>query len=228
MFKFDPRTKIFLLFIVVLSLLFTRTISEEAIIVVSVAVFAVVAGKPVVAITGGAFYFLTLLITTRGVYYLPEGVISISVTSFFIMNQKMTATAMIGLVLLLTTKTDELVSAMNKLRISTKITVPFTVMLRYLPAIYREWSTIREAFLLRSIDNKKKSWIEKIRIYLDFLYVPLLISASDLADDLAISAIIRGIENPAPKTSITKLAFQWFDIFFIAGFLLIFSYLIIS
>ena len=46
--------------------------------------------------------------------------------------------------------------------------------------------------------------------------VPLMISASETAEELSAAAVTRGIENPAPKTSIIRLHMGPFDWIYVA------------
>ena len=60
----------------------------------------------------------------------------------------------------------------------------------------------RDAMRLRNVRG-----IEK----LEALVVPLMISASETAEELSAAAVTRGIENPAPKTSVIRLHMGFLD-----------------
>lgn len=51
------------------------------------------------------------------------------------------------------------------------------------------------------------SGLEKVEATL----VPLMISATNTAEELSAAAVTRGIENPAKKTSLIQLKMQLFD-----------------
>lgn len=48
---------------------------------------------------------------------------------------------------------------------------------------------------------------KKIECY----YVPLLVSASQIAEELSAAAVTRGIENPAPRTILHRTKFGLLD-----------------
>ncbi len=43
------------------------------------------------------------------------------------------------------------------------------------------------------------------------LYVPLMMGASNVADELSMASVARGIENPAPRTCFTHIEFRVAD-----------------
>ena len=75
-------------------------------------------------------------------------------------------------------------------------TVRFLV--RYFPALKEETSYIRDAMKLRNIHGVQK---------IECLLVPIMISATTTAEELSAAAVTRGIENPAPKTSMIEMKF---------------------
>lgn len=85
---------------------------------------------------------------------------------------------------------------LRKLRVPQKLIIPISVTLRYFPAIKEETGYIRDAMRLRDVRG-----LEKI----EALVVPLMVSATETAEELSAAAVTRGIENPAQKTSVIKL-----------------------
>ena len=94
-----------------------------------------------------------------------------------------------------------------------------SVTLRYFPAIREEVGYIRDAMKLRNIRGLAR---------LEGTVVPLMVSATETADELSAAAVTRGIENPARKTSAISLRFSLLDLFgMLAGLaLLILSFVI--
>ena len=73
-----------------------------------------------------------------------------------------------------------------------------SVTIRYFPAIKEEAGYIRDAMKLRDIHGLQK---------IECLLVPIMISATATAEELSAAAVTRGIENPAPKTSMLEMKF---------------------
>ena len=92
---------------------------------------------------------------------------------------------------------------LRKLHIPQKLIIPISVTIRYFPAIKEETGHIRDAMRLRNIQGMLKA---------EALIIPLMMSATETAEELSAAAVTRGIENPAKKTSVIELhigALNW-------------------
>ena len=89
-----------------------------------------------------------------------------------------------------------LVAGMRKIHFPQRLIVAVSVTLRYFPAIREETGYIRDAMRLRGIRGLAK---------LEGILVPLLVSATGTPEELSAAAVTRGIEDPAPKTSLVEL-----------------------
>ena len=100
----------------------------------------------------------------------------------------------------------------EKMPFPQKLIITLSVTIRYFPAIFEEIKHIHNAMKLRTIP-----FSEKIECFV----VPFMMAASTTVEELSAAAVTRGIENPAPKTSITQLKFHLVDyliLFIEAGF----------
>lgn len=118
---------------------------------------------------------------------------------------------MMGTFIVKTTPMRYLILAMRKWRLPQKLVIPLSVTIRYFPAIREEVGHIRDAMKLRRVTGAAK-----VEAYV----VPLMFSAASTADELSAAAVTRGIENPAPKTSVIQLRFRARDYVCIIGGLL--------
>lgn len=101
---------------------------------------------------------------------------------------------------------------LRKLRVPQKLIIPISVTLRYFPAIKEETGYIRDAMRLRNVRGLGK---------IEALVVPLMVSATETAEELSAAAVTRGIENPAQKTSVIKLhmgVLDWVTLAVASGF----------
>ena len=88
--------------------------------------------------------------------------------------------------------------ALRKWHIPQGFIIPLSVTVRYFPALKEETGYIRDAMKLRNIHGVQK---------IECLLVPTIISATTTAEELSAAAVTRGIENPAPKTSMIEMKF---------------------
>lgn len=137
-------------------------------------------------------------------YILPVSpkIIATSFSIFANYSRRMFSCMMIGLLLIKKVPLKKFIVAMRKLHVPQKLITAVSVTLRYIPAIREESRHIRDAMRLQNIRGVQK---------VEALVVPLMVSAAGTAEELSAAAVTRGVENPAPKTSITELSFGMLD-----------------
>ena len=146
-------------------------------------------------------------------------VIATSFTIFATYTRRMFPCLMTGALMLKCTPLRVLILGLRWIHLPQKLIVAISVTLRYFPAIREEVGYIRDAMKLRNIRGLAR---------LEGTVVPLMVSATETADELSAAAVTRGIENPARKTSAISLRFSLLDLFgMLAGLaLLILSFVI--
>ena len=117
-----------------------------------------------------------------------------------------------------TTKVGEFLSAMARLHVPKKLTIPIAVMLRYLPTIREDWHYIKDAMRLRDVSPTFFGFLKTPAMTVNCIYVPLLTAASKAADELSIASVTRGIENPKPRTCLVKIQMRAADLLTMALF----------
>lgn len=118
-----------------------------------------------------------------------------------------------------TTSVRALLEAFRKMRIPLVVSIAVAVSARYFPTLKDEVSAIWNAMRLRNIKGIEQK--------IESMYVPLLMSAVKTGEELAQSAIVRGIENPVPKTSLIEIKMTKKDILAIVYFILLAVYAIL-
>lgn len=160
------------------------------------------------------FYSLTLYVLS-----LETGVVYTMFVAWMGLFYKVYPCAMLAGIILSTTSVNEFLTAMNKAHVSKGIYIPLAVMLRYLPTIREDWHFIKDGMRLRDISLSFQSFIRCPGMTIECLYVPLLMTASKAADELAIASVTRGIENPHSRTCLIQIKFRIQDILLIICFL---------
>lgn len=217
--RFDPRTKIICLIMVVLSTLFIRSLEWELIIILFICLFGFLCGKRKVSAIWGAM-FLLLYILWRMLYQNPESISNVAVTAWLGLVFKMFPCCVMAGIVTKSTHVNEFLTAMHKIKISKSIVIPIAVLLRYMPTVKEDWRYIKEAMILRGVRLTPISFFKNPVTVVECLYVPLLITASKTADELSIASVTRGIENPGTRTSITDIRFRFYDYMAIGFFTL--------
>jgi energy-coupling factor transport system permease protein len=158
-----------------------------------------------------ALYALMIVIQILGDKYLP-GVLKSIIVSFAMFIRKIFPCIMLGGILISTTRVGEFMAALNRIHLPRNILIPLTVMLRYLPMISEEWRAIKDAMRIRGVSPSFWGFLQQPADTIECIYVPLMMSASKIADELSAASVTRGIENPAPRTCLMQLSFRLKDL----------------
>ena len=213
----DPRTKLFLILLCVLSAMFAPNLYFQFALVAVIGLLAALCGKWQYALRGILAYALICAFTVwcMGVI---TGTWRTMFVAFLGLIHKVYACGMLAGLVISTTKVGEFLSAMTRLHIPKKLTIPIAVMLRYLPTIREDWHYIKDAMRLRDVSPTLWDFLKAPALTVNCIYVPLLTVASKAADELSIASVTRGIENPKPRTCLINIRMQWADLLALAVF----------
>ena len=146
----DPRTKLFLILLCVLSAVFAPNLYFQFALVTLISLLAAFSGKWQYALRGILAYALICAFTVWCMGVLA-GTWRTMFIAFLGLVHKVYACGMLAGLVISTTKVGEFLSAMAHLHIPKKLTIPIAVMLRYLPTIREDWHFIKDAMRLRDV-----------------------------------------------------------------------------
>ena len=217
----DPRTKLFLILLCVLSAALAPNLYFQFAMVTIIGLLAVFSGKWRYALRGMIAYALicTFTVWCMGVL---TGTWRTMFVAFLGLVHKVYACGMLAGLVIATTKVGEFLSAMARLHIPQKLTIPIAVMLRYLPTIREDLHFIKDAMRLRDVSPTLWGFLRAPAMTVNCIYVPLLTAASKAADELSIASVTRGIENPKPRTCLVNIQMcqtDWLTMALFAAFL---------
>ena len=207
----DPRTKLFLILLCVLCAMCAPHLYYMFGLVVGVGILSAWSGEWRYALCGVVLYALLCAITAWCMATLT-GTWRTMFVAFLGLVHKVYACGMLAGIVISTTKVGEFLSAMARLRIPRKLTIPIAVMLRYLPTIREDWHFIKDAMRLRDVSPTFLGFLRSPEMTVNCIYIPLLTAASKAADELSIASITRGIENPKPRTCLVQIHIGLMDI----------------
>lgn len=136
-----------------------------------------------------------------------SGMISILIGATAGIIYRMMPSLITGYFVVSTTKVSEFNAAMERMHISSKITIPMSVMFRFFPTIKEESATIKDAMHMRGI-NSLRNPMEM----LEYRMVPLLMSVVKIGEELSISALTRGLSGDTKRTNICEIGFHLSDL----------------
>ena len=196
---FDVRTKTVLLLVTGICTFIVNTLSFEAAMVLLISALQLVSNRETLNIRFLLLYFVLAAIQLVLFPILPDTatmILSVPIVNF----RKMFPSIMAVLFLIKTTRVNEAIATMTKMRMPKAVTVTFAVALRYIPVLGEEWRHIHDAMKIRQLDFRNLGLFRGIAKRAECCLVPILISTTKTAEDLSAAAITRGIENPSPGT----------------------------
>ncbi len=220
--RLDPRTKLALIPLCVLCAMFAPSLYAQLALTALIGLLAALCGRLRYALRGILAYGLICAFTVwcMGVM---TGTWRAMFVAFLGLVHKVYACGMLAGLVIGTTKVGEFLSAMARLRVPKRLTIPLAVMLRYLPTIREDWRLIKDAMRLRDVSPTLWGFLKAPAMTVNCIYVPLLTAASKAADELSVAAVTRGIENPKPRTCLVKIRMQAADWLTMAAFAAFFA-----
>ncbi len=199
---FDPRTGMALIFLSVIIVFFHPKIYTEWLLTGGIlfCMWRFEMKKAMLSIL--VSYLLFSLIQ---LFLLPNVNITLaSVLSVFIYFKMILPCGAMAALFVGTTQVRSLLEAFRRMRVPLPVSIAVAVAARYFPVLREDVVATWNAMRLRNISGLEQT--------IEGIYVPLLMNAVKTGEELAQSAITRGIENPAPKTSFIEIQFRLKDL----------------
>lgn len=198
----DPRTKMFLLIATSLLVFLNNNYTVQSLVLTFLCVLSFLLGAYKTAIKSISLYLIFSAIKYLIFPLLPK-VIALNFNIVVVTFIKLLPCFLAAKILVKTSSIRTLMYSLEKMHIPKSLVIPLTISVRYFPALKEEWNNISNVMKIRRIKGFRK---------IEFMYVPLMISASNTADELSQAITARGIENPCKKTCAVKLQFSLLDI----------------
>ncbi len=190
----------------------TATINEysQLFVVLFIALFFALNDRAKTALKIIVFYGVVLFIL-RYASRLDIAFVKNYVLTFIIMMKIFFLPFAAGKLLIATSDVSSLIVAFEKMRFPEVLVIPIAVMFRYFPAFKDDKKNIKMAMKMRGI-----TFWNPIK-YVEYVSVPLLISAINIADDISKSAETKCIADPCAKTRYREVKFGLADIIYMVG-----------
>lgn len=202
--RLDPRTKLFTLLLANLLLFFHINMRAEAFLVLLLLLPFFPAGRGKKGIRFGIIY---MILAAAEIFLVPgaDG-IWLNVLSLLSVGIRMLLPCIIaGAYAFTTTTVGEMVCALRRMRIPEEIIIPCVVVIRFFPTVREDYRQIRNAMALRGIAAGKGAALYHPSQTLEYILIPLLMNASNVAQDISAAALTKGIGIKGQHTSMTEI-----------------------
>ena len=205
----DPRTKIVLCLVVSFIMLESTTSLVVNALQIALAalplIFLLMLGKHKMAVYYLCAYVFASLVPQLLVPLLPD-IINLLFTGMIALMTQILPGMMMGYFLIVSTSVSEFVTAMDRLHVPKSISVPMSVLFRFFPTIVEEYGHVRDAMRMREVGNLRQPMA-----MLEYRMVPFMTSIVSIGNDLAASALTRGLSAPVRRTNVCPIGFTWRD-----------------
>ncbi|ENJ9652893.1 energy-coupling factor transporter transmembrane protein EcfT [Clostridium botulinum] len=208
--KIDPRTKIILMILGNVAIFLAFSIQIKISLIIFYLIFGFLCGAYKSPIKISLGYFGLILVEYLGEKYL-SGTFALMIITFSQFVKMILPCALLASIMISTTKVSEFMGALNKMRVSQKVIIPLTVMIRYFPVVFEDWKNIKDSMRMRDVSPTFLGFLKNPSDTIECIYVPMLMSASKVSDELSAAAITRVIENPNPRTCMVKMKMRFYD-----------------
>ena len=206
----DPRTKLLILSITSISVFLNESIVIECLFT-AIPVFLLLQARElrtaskygilfIVLLTVQLLVILKLPVTLGGIIYM-----------FDVYIRKLIPCFMLGTFLIRTTRVSAFLAALSRLQLPKGFTIALSVTLRYFPTMAEEWNYIKDAMVLRGLSASFAGFLRQPIKIMEYVYVPMLVSASRISDEITQAAITRGIDHAGRRSCLEKVCFSIWD-----------------
>lgn len=209
--RFDPRAKLCLIILAAIYITLDLTILQEVSLIL---IFILPFFLSKLPLMGVGFLMLYLLQLIGSIYLLPiiESPFFIYIVSFIFNGFRLLLPGIIaGTYAIKTTTVSEWIATFKKLRFPNWLLIPIAVMLRFFPAVREDYHHIRKAMAFRGIGTSPVDLIKHPIKTFEYILIPLLMNATQVAEDLTVSALTKGLSSPGRHTSIVQLKWVGMD-----------------
>lgn len=216
--KLDPRTKLFMVFIVSLIVMMSATTPLLWAIRLSVTLIPIILlileKKYSSALRFLLAYSAALVLMFYFLSEHSEGLIASLLIGYCGIVVQFMPALITAWYVVRTTKIGEFMSCMQKMHVPDGIAVSLAVVMRFFPTIKEEYSSINDAMRMRGV---MLGGGNVLRMF-EFRMIPLLFSCVNIGEELSAAAITRGLGGDVKRSSVIELKLGFADYLLMAFF----------
>ena len=203
--RLDPRTKLFMVFVVSLIVMMSATTPFLWAIRLSITLIPIILmileKKYSSALKFLLAYASALVLTFYFLSEQSEGLIASLLIGYCGIVVQFMPAIITAWYVVRTTKIGEFMSCMQKMHVPDGIAVSLAVVMRFFPTIKEEYSSINDAMRMRGV---MLGGGNVLRMF-EFRMIPLLFSCVNIGEELSAAAITRGLGGDTKRSSVIEL-----------------------
>ncbi|MBQ4524157.1 MAG: energy-coupling factor transporter transmembrane protein EcfT [Lachnospiraceae bacterium] len=207
----DPRTKLYFLLLANLLLFFHVDTKTEVMLTILFFIPFFFSERRKTGIGFGVVYVI-LLAVEYGMVFLGQSVLQNFVSMVLVGIRMIFPCLITGAYAFSTTGIGEFVCALRRMGITEKVIVPCMVVIRFFPTVKEDYRQIKNAMALRGIAVGNFALLRHPAQSLEYILIPLLMNANNVAQDLSVAALTKGIGIKGKHTSMVQIRMKALDL----------------
>ena len=203
--RLDPRTKLFMVFVVSLIVMMSATTPFLWAIRLSITLIPIILMILEKKYSSALKFLLAYASALVLMFYFlsekSEGLIASLLIGYCGIVVQFMPAIITAWYVVRTTKIGEFMSCMQKMHVPDGIAVSLAVVMRFFPTIKEEYSSINDAMRMRGV---MLGGGNVLRMF-EFRMIPLLFSCVNIGEELSAAAITRGLGGEVKRSSVIEL-----------------------
>lgn len=209
-FNLDPRCKLYMLLIGNLMLFFHVNLQTEIVLMVLFLAPFFLGNAWKRGIRLGAVYF-ALLAADIWLVPMADGLVAEWLSLLAVGIRMLLPCIVTGAYAFTTTSVSGFVCAMRKMKLSEAVVIPCMVVVRFFPTVREDYRQIKNSIRLRGIGGGVGGAVCHPMRKLEYVVIPLLMNSNNVAQDLSVAALTKGLGRYGTHTSMTQIGMGIFD-----------------
>ncbi|WP_314991767.1 energy-coupling factor transporter transmembrane component T [uncultured Gemella sp.] len=225
MLKLDIRTKIFILIIANILMFKMMPISMHLVIALCFSIYLGISSNFKRMIR---FFGIYLFFTAYEVFFAHTVTLQV-VDSFLLLTALMFKTLYFplcaGMALVSSSKVSELICFLRSIRLPKKMIIVLAVLYRFFPVLLTDYKLIKNSLKMKGIGVSRGYYLLHPFKFFEYIFVPYVIISTNIANELSVSCLCRGIDNEEKPTSYIELKFNKIDYLVMVAVTIIFCFI---
>lgn len=220
--SFDPRTKLVMVAIGILVTYLSQSIITEVLFVIVFLLPFFFSSKKGTGFRLALFYLVLLLINRYLLPHVSDRALYYMLSFFSVGIRSLQPTFIPAIFAWVTTPVAEWIALLKSWHMPKSLITLVAVMGRFGPTLRQDYKKIRQAMAFRGISGSFWGLFKSPIKSFEYILIPLLMNATQVAEDLTVSALTKGISLPGRHTSLVQLQLKARDYLYMSALVFIF------
>jgi putative cobalt ABC transporter, permease component, cbiQ len=174
------------------------------------------------------FFGIYLFLTAYEVFFAHTVTLQV-IDSFLLLTGLMFKTLYFplcaGMALVSSSKVSELICFLRSIKLPKKMIIVLAVLYRFFPVLLTDYKLIKNSLKMKGIGVSRGYYLLHPFKFFEYIFVPYVIISTNIANELSVSCLCRGIDNDEKPSSYIELKFNKIDYLVMIFLIIAFCYI---